>query len=134
MHLRGTTKICGQLLLQGAVQLMLPQKWEEYTKKLEKYIERNAARADKRSVLPISEYDEITKEDNLKLYDMFCEKLTNTIYRFRPANPVNKLNDKRDKFEGLVIEKQCEVLNELLHLTQCKPLTANLLELGEHAI
>ena len=62
---------------------------------------------------------------------MFCEKLTNTIYRFRPANPVNKLNDKRDKFEGLVIEKQCEVLNELLHLTQCKPLTANLLELGE---
>ena len=131
MHLRGTTKICGQLLLQGAVQLMLPQKWEEYTKKLEKYIERNAARVDKRSVLPISEYDEITKEDNLKLYDMFCEKLTNTIYRFRPANPVNKLNDKRDKFEGLVIEKQCEVLNELLHLTQCKPLTANLLELGE---
>ena len=49
------------------------------------------------------------------------------------VNPQQILSKKckRDKFEGLVIEKQCEVLNELLHLTQCKPLTANLLELGE---
>lgn len=131
MHLRGTTGIGKQLSLQGAVQLLMPQKWEEYIKKLEKYIERNSSRTDKRTILLINEYDGISKSENLELYDIFCDKLSDTIYKFRPANPVKQLRAKRDRFEKLEVEKQCEVLNEILHLMQCKPITSNLLQLGE---
>lgn len=127
--LRGSTG--KQLILQCAVQLIVPEEQERYLKKLEKYIQKNSQRKDKKQYLTVSEYDGLTKEENIALYDMFIDKLTNTIYSKRPANPVEKLKTKREIFEQLSIEEQSVVLNEILHLFQCKPLGADLSLLGE---
>lgn len=132
MLLRGTSGTSGaQLKLQCAVQLMVSREQEAYLKKLEKYISKNVARKDKSQNLTINEYDGLTKNKNMELYDVFIDKLTNTIYNKRPANQVDKLIKDREIFDELNIEEQCIILNEILHLFQCKPLTANLSLLGE---
>lgn len=130
--LRGSTG--KQLILQCAVQLMVSQEQERYLKKLEKYIQKNSQRKDKKQNLPVTEYDGLTQEDNIGLYDMFIDKLTNTIYSKRPANQADKLINKKNEFCILSIEEQCIVLNEILHLFQCKPITSNLGLLGEGSI
>lgn len=128
--LRGSTG--KQLILQCAAQLMVSQEQERYLKKLEKYIQKNSQRKDKKQNVPVTEYDGLTQESNIRIYDTFIDKLTNTIYSKRPANPVDKLKNKREIFEQLSVECQCIVLNEILHLFQCKPIMgADLSMLGE---
>lgn len=127
MHLRGTTG--KQLFLQNAVQLYLPEEEEKYLKKIEKYIQRNTQSTDK-NLIKISEYDGVSKESSIVLYDALCEKQNNTIYQYRPANQYKNLVNGREKFMELSAEEQCVVLNEVLHLLQCKPLAAKLSNIG----
>ncbi|NMA31568.1 MAG: type II CRISPR RNA-guided endonuclease Cas9, partial [Candidatus Methanofastidiosa archaeon] len=129
MNIRGTTG-SGQIVMQGAVQLCLDEKYEMYLKKVLKYLDRNANRKDKKTDLPINKYDGITVTENISLYDIFLEKHKNTIYKYRPASQITKLEEGREKFLGLTLEKQCIVLGQILHLFRCKPLTADLRLIG----
>ncbi len=52
--------------------------------------------------------------------------MENTIYKFRPANQVSNLKENREVFNSLAVEDQCSVLNQVLMLFVCKPVTANL--------
>lgn len=128
VHLRGVNE--KQLTLQCAVQLSVNEKYELYMKKIEKYIRRNLERKDKKKLLTITEMEEITTTENLALYDEFCNKQKNTIYKYRPANQYKTLLDGREKFIKLTIEEQCTVLEEILHLMQCKPILADLHLIG----
>lgn len=131
MHLKGSTG--KQLILQGAVQLCIDPKDNVYLKKITKYLEENAQRKDKKSLLEVRKITGITKEMNLELYDIFSDKMKNTIYQYRPANPKDILAKGRDKFEELTLEEQCVVLGEILHLFQCKLVVANLTLIGASA-
>lgn len=131
MHLKGSTG--KQLILQGAVQLCLDDMWTAYIKKVEKYITENAQRRDKSKLLQVNSYMGITKQENIGLYDAFIEKLSNSIYQYRPANPKDKLRERKEKFTEITLEEQCVVLSEILHLFQCRPVTANLSLVGAPA-
>lgn len=131
MHLKGSTG--KQLILQGAVQLCLDDMWMAYMKKIEKYINENAQRKDKSKLLQVNDYMGITREENIELYDVFIGKFSNSIYQYRPANPKEKLIERKEKFAEITIEEQCIVLAEILHLFQCKPVTANLSLIGAPA-
>lgn len=128
MHLKSSTG--KQLSLQGAVQLCLDPEMTAYLKKVMKYLEENSQRRDKRTLLKISEMAGISQEENVRLYQVFGEKLSGTIYRFRPANPKEKLRQCQEKFVSLSLEEQCIVLGEILHLFQCKPVLADLTRIG----
>lgn len=128
MHLKGSTG--KQLILQGAVQLCLDMGRAAYLKKIIKYLEANAQRRDKRNLLEVRDITGINKLENEELYDIFIDKLSNTIYQYRPANPKDALVKGRDKFIDLDLAQQCVVLGEVLHLFQCKPITANLVLIG----
>lgn len=128
MHLKGSTG--KQLILQGAVQLCLDMEKVKYLKKVTKYLEENAKRRDKRTLLEVRDITEINKAGNMELFDIFLDKLSNTIYQCRPANPKDALVKGRDKFTELDLAEQCVVLGEILHLFQCKPLGANLVLIG----
>lgn len=131
MHLKGTSGSAGiQLLLQGAVQLCMDKENAAYLKKITKYLEENAQRRDKRTLLEVRDTRGINKSGNMELYDKFIDKLSNTIYRYRPANPKEALVKERDKFEELDLAEQCVVLGEILHLFQCKPVSADLVLIG----
>ena len=129
MHLKGYSG--KNLVLQGAVQFCLNNDDIVYLKRITKYIDKNSNRKDKKELLQIDSYMKITKEENIKLYNIFIEKLSNKIYSCRPANPKKKLKDKTEKFKNISLEEQCVILGEILHLFQCKPVTANLTLIGE---
>lgn len=125
MHLRGKTGF--QLSLQGAVQLCLSKAHHAYCKRVEKYIERNVKRADKSQNLPIHEkYDKISADENLSLYDALVQKQRDTIYRLRPNSQAEKLLECRDAFIALGLAEQVIVLNEVLNLLRCRPISADL--------
>lgn len=131
MHLKGRTD--NRLLLQGAVQLCLNPDKVVYLKKITKYLEDNTKRKDKRALLEVKAITGITSGSNLELYDLFIDKLSNTIFQYRPANPISNLQKGREQFMNLKLEEQCVVLGEILHLFQCKPLSANLTLIGATA-
>lgn len=124
MHLRTSTG--KQLSLQNAVQLMLDKDSEQYLKKIEKF----ALRRTQDSKCMVNEYDEITMVENLELYDTLLRKHKDTIYAKRPADQIKTMEEGREKFENLSIEDQCMVLTQILHLFQCKPITADLRNIG----
>lgn len=128
MHLRGTTG--KQLIFQGAVQLCLDEESEKYLKKIEKYIQRNQERTDKRTLLQIGENEGLTKEQNAMLYLELCRKQKETIYKHRPNNQYESLMKAKERFDDLSCEEQCIVLNEVLWLLKCKPNVANLHLIG----
>lgn len=128
MHLKGSTG--KQLKLQGAVQLCLDPDAVRYLKKILKYLEENAQRRDKRTLLEVRGITGITKDKNYSLYQTFLKKLDTTIYQYRPANPKDKIEKSLDIFQELLLEEQCIVLGEILHLFQCRPVTANLVLIG----
>ena len=90
----------------------------------------NAQRKDKKTFLQINSHSGITVEENLNLYDAFVNKLRDSIYQYRPANPEKILIKEREQFEKLSMEEQCVVLGEVLHLFQCKPLVSDLRLIG----
>lgn len=117
MHLRG---IGGkQISFQGAVQLYLDYEQEKYLKRIEKFIDRKKIN-DK---LLIKEADGITKEKNIKLFEMLLEKLEFSIYKNRPNNQIKLLKESIIKFKELGIEQQVLVLDEILWLFRCKAKT-----------
>ena len=124
MHLRGSNG--RHLIMQNAVQLRIGTEEQKYFKRIEKYIANNLVRKDKRTLLTIRNSEGITRENNIRSYDILLEKQMNTIYNKRPASQLKTLVNGRDKFVNCTLEEQCILLNEILHLLQCKPLTADL--------
>ena len=49
-------------------------------------------------------------EDNLKLYDLYLDKLQNSIYRKRINAPTQTMIDGREKFMACSVLEQCQVL------------------------
>lgn len=129
MHLKGSTGT--QLDLQVAVQLCLDNDKVKYLKRIVKYVAENSKRKDKKNLLLVNSHMGITKEMNLMLYDIFIDKLCHSIYINRPANPREKLKNRRENFIELSVEEQCIIISEILHLFQCKPINANLLLINE---
>lgn len=128
MNLRGNT--LKQLSLQGAVQLCLQEDEEIYLKKIEKYIKRNIERIDKKVLLKLTEKDRITSKENLDFLEVLLRKQKETIFKYRPGNQVEKIENGIEKFKNLSLEEQCIVLNEILNLLRCKPITADLSLIG----
>lgn len=81
--------------------------WQSYLKKLEKFAEKIA----KNPEYHFSEkYDRISAERNLELYDIYIDKLKNSIYKNRFNNPIETLKNGRDKFIELDIKAQAKQL------------------------
>lgn len=128
MHITGHTGV--QIGLQGAAQLVVTQEYEEYLKKVYKYLEKHTNRRDKKTILACTPYDGIEECKNIQVYGMLLEKHKNTIYAKRPCSCIKKLENGREKFVALSKEEQCIVLGEIMHLFQCKPFTADLVRIG----
>lgn len=128
MHLRGTTG--RQVLFQNAVQNIIDVEKEYYIRNIEKYLAQNERQKDKKAILMIDEYSKITKEENMEIYDYLVQKNITSIYKHRPANCLSILEEGREKFKNIDVEKQCIVIGEILNLFKCRPLSADLSLIG----
>ena len=95
------------LVAQSAMQFSSEDCWKGYIKKLEKFIEKFKKNPD---FIYDKEYDKVSVEENQKLYELYIEKLQNTIYSKRVNSPVQILMDGQERFEKLNIKEQCVVL------------------------
>lgn len=108
-YLTGRTnlKVTGKI----ALQLILGDKWEKYVKKVFKFCKRKSSNREVRLTLN----DEITGDQNIKLYQMLLEKQKNSIYRYRPNGKYEELQSYFEKFIELSEEDQCGVLCSIIN-------------------
>ncbi len=89
------------------VPFVADSKTELYIKRLEAFVEK--CRENPNFVYR-SDYDKVTEEENIRLYDLYIEKLTNSIFVKRPNNPAKTLVDGRDIFAKFDIKEQSKAL------------------------
>lgn len=80
---------------------------ERYLKRLESFREK---RVKNQNLVCDPKYDKITREENMALYDLYVEKLANTVYRKRVNSPLETLKSGKDRFEALSLEDQVDTL------------------------
>ncbi len=93
--------------------MKLDYKFEKYIKGLEKYIEK---KNNKKISKLDSTYDKITKEDNIKIYNVFTEKTGNNKYKKMFGGNEEYLLNSRDKFYNMELEEQVIVLINVLSI------------------
>lgn len=98
----------GKLLLaQSIVQFSSAEEWKLYIKKLDRFVEKNKKYPNYKYDM---EHDKISREDNIRLYDLYIDKLQNSIYKKRINSPLQILVDGKEKFEKLEIMEQSQLL------------------------
>ena len=115
-----------------AHQLIIGYENELYLRNILKYCERDSeyARMHRGEELPITEYDRITAEENLAMYDLFISKLENKVYSVRLSAQAGNLWNARERFIALTVEKQAKCLKQILNLLTANKLKADLSVLG----
>lgn len=84
---------------------------EQYLKRLESFVNKKA----KNKELKIQqEYDKISTEENIKIYDLFQSKLSSYPFSKRPANTSDAVEKGKERFESLSLEDQVTVLEQIL--------------------
>lgn len=106
-------KTNNSLSLKTFMPLSINADWQFYIKKIEEFIKKNGK--DKNYVYD-EKWDKVSKEQNEKLYDLFLEKVTDSIYQKRMNLPVTTLINGKDRFSKLSLLEQCESLIQILML------------------
>lgn len=97
------------LRLQSMMQFSADPYWIFYIKKLENLTEKLKTN---KSYVFSEKYDKINRADNERLYELYIDKLENTIYskRWNSQKPLNVLVTGKSIFYSLSETKQAEVL------------------------
>lgn len=93
--------------LESAVPLILDVESTRYVKHLEKF---SAKKSKDKNIVVNEKYDEITKEQNEKLYQLLLRKSNLPIFKNRPGSAKKILEDGFVKFCSLEVEDQVTVL------------------------
>lgn len=114
------------LIMKNAVELCLSEEQAALVKRIGKFLERSRMEKGSR----ITAYDRIGAEDLRHLYETFEDKLNRSVYREKLGGQAKTLAEKKENFEQLTAEEQCQVLMEILHFFQCNPVLSDLRLIG----
>jgi len=131
MHIAGRTD--ERLVFKSGVQLIIDEKEIIYLKKVFKYHERvEASKKFKEMITEPTLHDEVTPQDNLRIFKLFFEKLQNSIYaNVKQLSELEKLfKNGESKFTSLSLNDQCELLVESVNLFHCRGNLADLRLIG----
>lgn len=120
MHLSGRTG--NQLIFKNANELVVNQSMERVLKKVIKFCGRLKENSD----IELSKYDELTEVDLIALYNVFLDKLQNSIYGKRYDTQRKLLDERTDDFLSLCVKDKVMVLCEIIHLFKCDSSAADL--------
>lgn len=102
-----------QLGFALAVSLLVDQKTQDYIKNITQYLKKSDNGI---KYSPSETYDKITTKQNESLYDLLTEKCIIRPYVSMFSNHYNTLINGKEKFMGLLIEKQCVALANIMKL------------------
>lgn len=123
-HISGKT---GNLfVMRNAQELCMDNALAGVLKNVLKFIHRKTVQKD----AAITEYDGVSDDNTLALYDFFVDKLSSSIYGKKFATQADFLRQSKDKFMNLPLEERCEVLGSILHLFQCNAVLSDFHLLG----
>lgn len=105
-----------RLIFKHSYQLTLGYEWEKYIKQLQKYSERCYAR---RTELPLTDHDGITRDKNEELYDLFIEKCGQKVYAELFGNMRADMEKHHEKFSTMSELGQVNLLLEVLKAFRC---------------
>lgn len=103
----GTANAGEKLLLQNIMQFSSDAYWNGYIKKLERLNEKVTKNP---KYIYDEVYDKVSKADNEKLYRIYIDKYTGSIYKKRSNSPLQILVDGMEEFRNRNIFEQCQVL------------------------
>ena len=118
------------IVYKHSYQLAIDKKYEQYIKNIDKYIARCIAA---KGELPVRIYDGISKEQNIELFDWFCEKLKTKVYFVLFAKMLSVAEKGRGKFMEFSIFEQCKLLMEILKAFRCDRQLSDLKSIGGSA-
>lgn len=124
MHISG--KSGASIAMKNGVQLCLSNEMERTVHHIEKVVEK--IRLNKN--YQVNEYDKLTEVNLMEVYDCLLSKAENSIFAQRPASQAKTLREGRIKFLDASMIEKCLVLDEILHLFQCRFMSANLKIIG----
>ncbi len=105
--LSGTSSGGQKLITAPFMAFIESQTTQRYIKRLEVLAEK--VRRNPKHIYD-ARYDCVTPEENLRLYDLYIEKLEGTIFSKRPNNPIKILREGRNTFIALSAVKQAQTL------------------------
>lgn len=117
-YLAGKTE--NRILLTNAEQLCLPNKWMQYVRCIEKYLESNGIRENL-----------VSSESNLGFYELLVNKHTQQIFSKKFNGIGEKLDGNIERFSELDLTKQCETLMNIVRLTTRTNQGVDLTAIGE---
>lgn len=123
-HISGKTD--DRFVMRNAQELCMDNALAGALKNVLKFIHRKTVQKD----AVITEYDGVSDDNTLALYDLFVKKLSRSIYRKKYATQADFLRQSKDKFMNLPLEERCEVLGSILHLFQCNAVLSDFHLLG----
>ena len=116
-----------QILAESSVPLLIDNDDVWFFKKIDRFLERKRIN---KNILVDSEIDKITKDNNLRLYDLLIEKAKENIYKLRPSNQLRTFESGRERFCNLSIEDQCDLLGEMVSYFSMTSGASNLKMIG----
>jgi len=114
--LTGSSSGGSVLLLNLTTQFSAAPFWKYYVKKLEMAAEK-LSKNPNYVIDPV--FDKITSENNNKIYDLYIDKLSNSIYAKRMASPLEILITSKEKFLSLSLSEQTKALLNI-HQVFCR--------------
>ena len=106
-----TGKTDNRITLDSAIPLLIDDEMVFLIKKIEKFLAR---RKQNSNLLIDEKHDEISRDNNLKIYDLFLSKAQSHLYLKRPSGQATTIKNGRELFIALSIEDQCVVISNLL--------------------
>lgn len=124
MHLSSKSGGGATLVYKPAVQLVVSAKEEKYIRNIVKYLKEFSKRK-------INELDNISRKENIALYDTLVLKLTETIFKVKFGDLGAKLKSKSEMFYALKPEEQCYIIAEILKIVHANVMSGDLTLLKE---
>lgn len=127
MHISSKSDLT-RCVCKPAMQLVLSGEQEAYIKKITNHLNKCAQI---KGVKEITEYDHLSVEENLDIYNTISYKLNNTLFNVKFQKLATTLVNKKELFEKLSIYEQCSVIMQLLVILHSNVMTGDLTLIGE---
>lgn len=124
MHISSKSGGGRQIVYKPAMQLTVGYDKEKYIKKV---IKLNSKPEDS----DVTELDKVSANENIELFDILTDKMTNTVLKVKFGDMGSKIASHREQFMNLDLRKQCFVLGEILKIIHSNVVTGDLSYIGE---
>lgn len=111
------------IVYKSAMPLVLGYQGDLYVRNITKLLEKPEDHT-------ITEFDGVSIDENIDLFDSLVNKMCNTILKVKIGDMGAKILNSRDVFLSLDLRTQCFVLNEILKILHCNVLMGDLSKIG----